>query len=353
MTTSAQLLANRQNARHCTGPKTPEGKHRSAKNALRHGLRAEQPVVPGEDPAAWEAHRAGLVRDLAPAGPLEEALVEQVALTLWRLRRSAAYEVAVIAASIARHAEEIRRRAERAGRDPGREARDHHPAAVRLAVAERDLAEARQQVAANTEAAAFLEQLPGLAEDAPVRKEMVEWFFLGDFANVLDEKASAPDGEDPDFLAAVGVPEEAHGDPYAWTGWTAGMIRRGLALFAQAGRMKPDKLLGRVRTDFTKERDEAAARIGPLEVQARDLRRRAQEQEVHERGRRMLPKEVILEKIIRYEAHLGRQLQTALHTLERLQAGRAGAAVVPPAILDVTVNGGEALTLPAIAGGGG
>ena len=83
MTTSAQLLANRQNAQHCTGPKTPEGKHRSAKNALRHGLRAELPVIPGEDPAAWEAHRAGLVRDLAPAGPLEDALAEQVALTLW------------------------------------------------------------------------------------------------------------------------------------------------------------------------------------------------------------------------------------------------------------------------------
>ena len=208
-------------------------------------------------------------------------------------------------------------------------------------------------MANNTEAAAFLEQLPGLAEDAPVRKEMAEWFFLGDFAHGLNEKNVAPDGEDQAFLAAVGIPEEALREAYAWTGWTAGMIRRGLALFAQAGRIKPEKLLGRVRADFIREGDEAAARIGPLQAQARDLRRRAQEQEVHERGRRMLPKDVILEKIIRYEAHLGRQLQTALHTLERLQAGRAGAAVLPPAVLDVTVNGGEALARPALAGGGG
>jgi hypothetical protein len=351
MTTPAQLEANRKNAHHCTGPKTPQGKHRSAKNALRHGLRGELPVIPGEDPAAWETHCVGIVRNLAPAGPLEQALAERVALTLWRLRRAAAYEAAVIAANIAQDQDETRSRAEQAKQHYEQEKPGQEPA-VRLAVVERELGEARKTVANNTEEAAFLEQLPGLAEDTPVRAELTDWLFLTDFPDGLDEEREAPDGEDEDFLVAVGVPEEKLGNPYAWTGWTAGLIRRGLALFAQAGRMKPEKLLARVRANLIDERDAAAAKIRPLEVQAKELRRRAREQAVHDRGRRLLPAGDILEKITRYEAHLGRQLQTTLHSLERLQTARTGADVPPPAALDITVNGGEALVPSAFVGGG-
>jgi len=48
MTTSAQLEANRQNCQLSRGPKTPPGKARSSRNALRHGLRSELPVLPRE-----------------------------------------------------------------------------------------------------------------------------------------------------------------------------------------------------------------------------------------------------------------------------------------------------------------
>src|SRR5437763_565656 len=52
MATHAQLTANRRNARKSTGPKTEAGKHRSSKNAVKHGLLAAIVPVETEEEAA-------------------------------------------------------------------------------------------------------------------------------------------------------------------------------------------------------------------------------------------------------------------------------------------------------------
>ena len=54
-TSSRRAEANRQNAQKSTGPKTAEGKARSRFNAVKHGMRAATPVLPGEDAAAFDA----------------------------------------------------------------------------------------------------------------------------------------------------------------------------------------------------------------------------------------------------------------------------------------------------------
>jgi hypothetical protein len=41
MATEKQILANQQNAKHSTGPRTEAGKRRSRRNAIRHGLTVE------------------------------------------------------------------------------------------------------------------------------------------------------------------------------------------------------------------------------------------------------------------------------------------------------------------------
>src|SRR5215211_2140635 len=82
------------------GPSTREGKEVTRWNATSHGIRSPAPVVPGvEKKEDWEGHRDGMLEDLAPAGPLEFALAERVALLSWRLHRVTRYETETIATS--------------------------------------------------------------------------------------------------------------------------------------------------------------------------------------------------------------------------------------------------------------
>src|SRR5207247_3252677 len=68
-----KLEANRQNSLKSTGPTSVEGKSRSAMNALKHGLTAEQIVLPNEDPEAYDALRQKWLDDYpcADAGQLD------------------------------------------------------------------------------------------------------------------------------------------------------------------------------------------------------------------------------------------------------------------------------------------
>src|SRR5437762_2028046 len=100
VTTLAKIEANQRNAALSTGPRTAEGRAVVARNAIRHGIFAAVPVIPGECPEAWEAHRAGVVESLAPVGLLEVNLAERAALVLWRLQRLARYEAETVAAGV-------------------------------------------------------------------------------------------------------------------------------------------------------------------------------------------------------------------------------------------------------------
>ncbi len=98
MATAAQQRANKEKAKHSTGPRTAEGKQRSSQNALKHGLCALDPLIPGEDPDAFQQHFCEIELDLQPASAIESNVVEQIADISWRLKRLSRIEAAVITA---------------------------------------------------------------------------------------------------------------------------------------------------------------------------------------------------------------------------------------------------------------
>jgi hypothetical protein len=95
---SARAEASRRNGAKSRGPKTPEGKARSAQNALKHGFRSQKHVVlPDEDAAAFRELEASLMEELAPEGALQSVLAQRVVAAAWRLSRAERLEAELFA----------------------------------------------------------------------------------------------------------------------------------------------------------------------------------------------------------------------------------------------------------------
>ena len=92
MSSATRATVNRENAAHSTGPVTPEGKRRSSLNALRHGLTGQTVILPTDDMAAYQNSCHQFHAELKPVGVLEQAAVQTIADTHWRLNRIRAME---------------------------------------------------------------------------------------------------------------------------------------------------------------------------------------------------------------------------------------------------------------------
>src|ERR1043166_2113500 len=107
MATRRQIESNRRNARRSTGPRTKRGKARSRGNAAKHGLLSRQVVANGywmhESTEDFDALCREFHKSLAPVGPLEEMLVNQIVTANWRLRRARTAEAGEIAVNGDQH----------------------------------------------------------------------------------------------------------------------------------------------------------------------------------------------------------------------------------------------------------
>ena len=87
MASPAQINANRANAQKSTGPRSVEGKSASRFNALKHGIDAASVVIPGEDPAEYQALADDYRRDFRPLSPSEIFHVDTMLRADWLKRR--------------------------------------------------------------------------------------------------------------------------------------------------------------------------------------------------------------------------------------------------------------------------
>jgi len=88
MSTDHQIAANRANARLSTGPRTADGKARSAPNNLRHGLASGRLIISGENPADFDELVEGLRVEYNPATPTEDHLILRMAQHFWLSQRA-------------------------------------------------------------------------------------------------------------------------------------------------------------------------------------------------------------------------------------------------------------------------
>lgn len=300
MTAAHIVERNRANAQRSTGPRTEAGKAVVSQNAVKHGGLALSPVILGmEDPAQWEAHRAGMFAALEPLGQLEAVLAERVALALWRLGRLARAEQAGIVLEQERAGKETTNRYGSDRSEP-EQAQDR-------------LQRARARVRA-------LERAPDLPDDAILDDD--------DAQAVIMAVASETAIEDVDELEFPFVPEDSYVSELV--GWTPALLRDALGIVAEAVKVPVDELrtaaLRSARQDVSAAKQHVAEVDRQLELQ---------------RLTHLLPERFLLDRLQRYESHLTRQWTQALHELERLRAARQGQPVLPPAALDVLMHGAE------------
>lgn len=96
MATAAQIAACVANARHSTGPRSPEGKAASSRNATKFGLYSQADLLPGEDPAELEQLTRDLEDEYHPEGLLEARLVRDLVRGIWLERRYDRIEAEIV-----------------------------------------------------------------------------------------------------------------------------------------------------------------------------------------------------------------------------------------------------------------
>jgi hypothetical protein len=334
MTTLAKIDANRRNAELSTGPRTAAGKAVAGRNATTHGIFSSVPVLPGECPEAWYEHRTGVVASLSPVGLLEVNLAERAALLLWRLQRLARHEAEIVAAALEEAELPPRPKAEDEDSElfpkPDPPTREDQLRTLRdeLRSARRELTEvapAREFLTSDPapDAVAPFAVAESILEAACARAETAE-----------NLRADPPTFASKGFMRKLGLP----GTGAESVTWTAELIGRGLAVYAGYTQEPVEPFTEAVQSDLDSWAEELNRKVRRLETEVSAVVRLLDGRVARRRTAQLFPGDGRDERLAKYERHLHTLLTSTLHELERLQARRAGEAVPPPAVADLTVT---------------
>ncbi len=295
-TSPKQIAANRRNAVKSTGPRTPEGRAVSKMNALKHGILSRQVLVRGqvlqESPKEFTALHQRFWDDLQPEGPVEELLVDQIVTAHWRLRRALSAEAGEISLSV----------------DAGsrKRSRGTNPALLWM------------------KWTAFGDPIHSMENSSIGTAILVNWLrdvrqtveAEGSLTEAAVQKLAGRFGGKPNTLVLELEDFRKNQDTVSLEGDAALRERQKTAALALLDR----KLCGLQFNLKLREHDESCEE---------DARRAAD----------VLPTGAVLDKILRYETKLERQMYRAMAQLERVQRMRRGEAI--PAPLSVEVSNRE------------
>jgi hypothetical protein len=169
MSTLIQIESNRRNAQRSTGPATPEGRNAVRLNALKYGIHAQSLLIPGEDPAEFDALAAELQSIWRPFDIVERQYVDQLTTSSWRLNRLLNAEAKLWAD--AKDLESISRTLDRVGRMIDRIERS-----IRQTTRDLDrLQTLRGKAAAKAEKASFPEVTEQSQFPTQLQREQANW----------------------------------------------------------------------------------------------------------------------------------------------------------------------------------
>jgi len=94
--TTAQLEANRQNAKLSTGPTSEAGRQKVSTNAVKTALTGRTVLLPFDNAEAYQALLDDYVKQFQPVGAVETGLVQSLVDTCWRLERIPGLEYATL-----------------------------------------------------------------------------------------------------------------------------------------------------------------------------------------------------------------------------------------------------------------
>ena len=327
MTSMAKIATNRKNSQLSTGPRSLVGKTIVAQNAVRHGIFAHLPLVPGETIDEWQVHREGILASLAPVGLLEVTLTERAALLLWRLARLARYEANTITADI-----------EDAGLLPN-DVDISYAASLTynrenlLKLTEQELRRARQDLASVAPHAHFLRRLRHDDGLDPLPLDVVQSVLNTAYSLVFEYPVRCYEPDHPNssaFRVRMGFKTSAHDQC-----WTKGEFLKSLVYFAGAIDLTAADFRIELQDALEEDVHRFIRSIERLESDKDAQTRRIQDETMRLASSALLSQEKVTDRVIKYERHLHSLLTSTLHELERLQSRRAGKSVVPAIVADI------------------
>jgi hypothetical protein len=282
--------------RRATGPQTMAGKQKSRYNALKSGIFAKVALLKGESRAEYSSLLNGLREDLQPQGTLETALVENLAVLLWRKRRFLRAESAEITDAVAFKSFDS---------------------------VQAQLLEIWDRSRAGETAGGML-------------RHSSNPFLIGQGIDILKtfrdlfEKSGFVKGEDPWLLRKLFGLDHDGAAPLGISR-TFQLYSR-LATDAAKGDETPHSPdeLKKEMLEMLDEEIKHLARLKELQHTIDDQKGECQTIAA------LVPSQDVMERLIRYEAHLSREFDRTLSQLERLQRVRLGQPVPPTVRLELS-----------------